>query len=128
MPLLVLAIPLYDTGSVILIRLQEGRPVMKGDTSHFSHRLVDLGMTRPQAVGTIHLACLAIGFSATVLGKLSETSGMLVIVQALIVLTIIALLERAGLKKSREQTANTHPHLGPLPSTRERGNDGSAPM
>ena len=127
-PLLVLAIPLYDTGSVILIRLQEGRPVMKGDTSHFSHRLVDLGMTRPQAVGTIHLACLAIGFSATVLGKLSETSGMLVIVQALIVLTIIALLERAGLKKSREQTANTHPHLGPLPSTRERGNDGSAPM
>lgn len=101
-PLLVLAIPLYDTGSVILIRLQEGRPVMKGDTSHFSHRLVDLGMTRPQAVGTIHLACLAIGFSATVLGKLNETNGMLVIVQALIVLTIIALLERAGLKKSRE--------------------------
>jgi len=102
-PLLVLAIPLYDTGSVILIRLQEGRPVMKGDTSHFSHRLVDLGMTRPQAVGTIHLACLAIGFSATMLGKLSETNGMLVIVQALIVLTIIALLERAGLKKSREK-------------------------
>lgn len=102
-PLLVLAIPLYDTGSVILIRLQEGRPVMKGDTSHFSHRLVDLGMTRPQAVGTIHLASLAIGFSATVLGKLSEANGMLVIVQALIVLTIIALLERAGLKKSRER-------------------------
>ncbi len=105
-PLLVLAIPLYDTGSVILIRLQEGRPVMKGDTSHFSHRLVDLGMTRPQAVGTIHLACLAIGFSATVLGKLSEANGMLVIVQALIVLTIIALLERAGLKKSRERGNN----------------------
>ncbi len=102
-PLLVLAIPLYDTGSVILIRLQEGRPVMKGDTSHFSHRLVDLGMTRQTAVGTIHLACLAIGFSATMLGKLSETNGMLVIVQALMVLTIIALLERAGLKKSREK-------------------------
>jgi len=102
-PLLVLAIPLYDTGSVILIRLTEGRPVMKGDTSHFSHRLVDLGMTRAQAVGTIHLACLAIGLSATVLGKLSEATGSLVIVQALMVLTIIALLERAGLKKSREK-------------------------
>ncbi len=93
-PLLVLAIPLYDTGSVILIRLQEGRPVMKGDTSHFSHRLADLGMSRPQAVGTIHLACLAIGLSATMLGKLSEINGLLVIVQALMVLTIVALLER----------------------------------
>ena len=86
-----LAIPLYDTGSVILIRLQEGRPVMKGDTSHFSHRLTDLGMSRPQAVGTIHLACLAIGFSATMLGKLSELDGLMVVAQALVVLTIIAL-------------------------------------
>jgi UDP-GlcNAc:undecaprenyl-phosphate GlcNAc-1-phosphate transferase len=102
-PLLVLAIPLYDTASVILIRLTEGRPVMKGDMSHFSHRLVDLGMTRAQAVGTIHLACLAIGLSATLLGKLSELAGMLVVVQALMVLAIIALLERAGLRKAKSK-------------------------
>ena len=95
-PILVLAIPLYDTASVILIRLKEKRPIMRGDNSHFSHRLVDLGMTRRQAVATIHLACLAIGLPATVLGQLSESHGFLIIGQAVLVLTIVALLERAG--------------------------------
>ena len=27
--------------------------MMKGDTSHFSHRLTNLGMSRPQAVATV---------------------------------------------------------------------------
>jgi UDP-GlcNAc:undecaprenyl-phosphate GlcNAc-1-phosphate transferase len=102
-PLLVLAIPLYDTLSVIVIRMREGRPVMKGDTSHFSHRLTELGMSRRQAVGTIHLACLAIGLSATLLGKVSEASGLLIIAQACMVLTIIALLEYAGGKRAKER-------------------------
>jgi UDP-GlcNAc:undecaprenyl-phosphate/decaprenyl-phosphate GlcNAc-1-phosphate transferase len=95
-PLLILAIPLYDTASVMAIRLKERRPLLRGDTSHFSHRLVDLGMTRRQAVATIHLACLAIGLPATVLGQLSETRGLLIIGQGLLVLTLVALLERAG--------------------------------
>jgi UDP-GlcNAc:undecaprenyl-phosphate/decaprenyl-phosphate GlcNAc-1-phosphate transferase len=101
-PLLILAIPLYDTFSVIVIRLKEGRPIMRGDTSHFSHRLTDLGMTRGQAVATIHLACLAIGLPATILGKLEPESGFLIVGQAVLVLTIVALLERAGRKKARE--------------------------
>ena len=95
-PVLILAIPLYDTFSVILIRLKEKRPIMRGDNSHFSHRLVDLGMNRRQAVTTIHLACLAIGIPATILGQLSERSGLLIIGQAFMVITLVALLERAG--------------------------------
>jgi UDP-GlcNAc:undecaprenyl-phosphate GlcNAc-1-phosphate transferase len=100
-PLLIMAIPLYDTCSVILIRLKEHRPVMRGDTSHFSHRLVDLGMSRRQAVFTIHLACLAISLPAIVLGSLPEERGFLIIGQALLVLTLIALLEHAGRKKQK---------------------------
>ncbi len=95
-PVLILAIPLYDTISVVVIRIKEGRPIMRGDTSHFSHRLVDLGMTRRQAVTTVHLACLAIGLPAVVLGQLSEERGLLIICQALLVLTMVALLERAA--------------------------------
>jgi UDP-GlcNAc:undecaprenyl-phosphate/decaprenyl-phosphate GlcNAc-1-phosphate transferase len=101
-PLLILAIPLYDTLSVIVIRLREGRPITRGDTSHFSHRLTDLGMSRREAVTTIHLACLAIGLPATVLGKLPPESGFLILGQALLVLTIVALLERASRRKNRE--------------------------
>ena len=45
-PLCVLAVPLYDTASVVLIRLRAGRSPFEGDKSHFSHRLVELGMTQ----------------------------------------------------------------------------------
>lgn len=95
-PFLILAIPLYDTLSVILIRIRERRPIMRGDNSHFSHRLVDLGMTRRHAVMTIHLACLAIGLPAITLRWLPEAHGFLIIGHSVLVLAIVALLERAG--------------------------------
>ena len=101
-PLLILAIPLYDTFSVILIRLKEHRPIMRGDTSHFSHRLVDLGMTRRQAVMTIHLACLAIALPATTLRWLPEAHGFLIIGHSILVLAIVALLERASRNRAGE--------------------------
>jgi UDP-GlcNAc:undecaprenyl-phosphate GlcNAc-1-phosphate transferase len=54
-PLLVMAVPLYDMTSVVLIRLREGRGPFQGDRRHFSHRLVARGLTPPQAVWTIDL-------------------------------------------------------------------------
>ncbi len=45
-PLCVLAVPIYDTASVVWIRLRAGRSPFHGDTNHFSHRLVALGLTR----------------------------------------------------------------------------------
>lgn len=113
-PLLVFAIPLYDTGSVMFIRLREGRPLLKGDTSHFSHRLVDLGMSHRQAVGTIHLAALAIAMPAAVIRRLSAAEGLLLAGQALLILTLIALLERAG-RQRQKQAAHSDAATPPEP-------------
>src|SRR4029453_580657 len=44
MPVLVLAVPLLDTATVMVIRLREGRPIYVGDRRHLSHRLVALGV------------------------------------------------------------------------------------
>ena len=63
-PILVLAVPIYDTFSVIIIRLREGRSVFVGDQSHISHRLVALGFSRRNAV-------LVIGAAAIFSGALS---------------------------------------------------------
>jgi len=49
-PLFVLAVPLADLVSVILIRLRLGQAVWIGDNNHFSHRLVLAGQTKPRAV------------------------------------------------------------------------------
>lgn len=60
-PLLVLAVPLADLVSVILIRRRLGQAVWVGDNNHFSHRLVRRGHTKPRAVLILLLIAAAIG-------------------------------------------------------------------
>lgn len=49
-PLLILAVPLYDLVSVVLIRWRKGQPFYVGDTNHVSHRLTRRGFSRSHAV------------------------------------------------------------------------------
>ena len=101
-PLLILAVPIFDIVSVTWIRLSEGRSPFDADTKHFSHRLVSLGMSRRQAVLTIYLVTAAIGLGATVLYYTSSAGALIVaLVQAAAVFAIIVNLERAGLSKER---------------------------
>lgn len=70
MPVIALGVPLFDTASVMWIRWRNGKPLMQGDTNHFSHRLVALGMTRVEAVVFIYGVTLLVGLAALVLGVL----------------------------------------------------------
>ncbi|HWL08712.1 MAG TPA: MraY family glycosyltransferase, partial [Planctomicrobium sp.] len=63
-PLLILAIPLYDFLTVISIRLRNGKSPFQPDRNHFSHRLTDLGLSRRNAVLTVHFATLTTGLGA----------------------------------------------------------------
>jgi UDP-GlcNAc:undecaprenyl-phosphate GlcNAc-1-phosphate transferase len=93
MPLVVLAVPLYDFVTVVAIRLREGRNPLFGDQRHFSHRLVEHGLSRRQAVLTIYLATLATGLTATLLPMASLRETVTVAGIVLMVLAIIAILE-----------------------------------
>ncbi len=94
-PLLVMAVPLYDTTSVILIRLREGRSPFEADRRHFSHRLVDRGLTPPLAVRTIYLVTLAGGLGALLLPRLwmDRAGACVVVAQTVCLLGVVALLE-----------------------------------
>ena len=93
-PLLVMAVPLYDTASVVLIRIREGRSPFQPDRSHFSHRLVERGLTPPRAVATIDLVTLAAGLGALLLHRLDSAAEAAVVVgQALCLMGVVALLE-----------------------------------
>lgn len=96
-PLLVMAVPLYDTFTVILIRLREGRSPFQADRRHFSHRLVERGLTAPQAVRTIALVSLACGLGAPLLHRLNGAGAAILIAQALCMVGVIAVLERSEL-------------------------------
>ena len=96
-PLFVLAVPLYDFCSVLLIRLREGRSPFHADKRHFSHRLVDIGLRPSRAVLTIHLATLTTGLGALLLYEVKGWTGAFVIAALVFcVLAIIAILETVG--------------------------------
>jgi UDP-GlcNAc:undecaprenyl-phosphate GlcNAc-1-phosphate transferase len=93
-PLLVLAIPLYDLLTVTLIRLAQGKSPLKGDTQHFSHRLVRRGLSRRAAVGIIWACTLATGLGGIMLARVEAWQAALVVAQTAAVLLVLAVLER----------------------------------
>ncbi len=95
-PLIVLAVPLYDFVSVVILRLRAHVSPFKGDTRHFSHRLVRRGMTVRAAVLTICLCTAVTGIAAVLLPRVSDWAAILLAGQTLGVLCIVALLESAG--------------------------------
>jgi len=96
MPLVILAVPLYDFTSVVLLRLLQGKSPFVGDTQHFSHRLVQRGMSKRQAVLTIYLATATTSLGAMILPGLSNIGAALVFAQTILILLIIAILENPG--------------------------------
>jgi UDP-GlcNAc:undecaprenyl-phosphate GlcNAc-1-phosphate transferase len=52
--LLILVVPLFDTGFVLVLRRLAGRPATKGGTDHVSHRIVSLGFSERSAVRILY--------------------------------------------------------------------------
>jgi UDP-GlcNAc:undecaprenyl-phosphate GlcNAc-1-phosphate transferase len=104
MPVLVLAVPLIDTTTVVFIRLKERRPIYIGDTRHLSHRLVSLGFTQRAAVQFIYLATLCFGLGAVGLSHATPTQSWLIMLQSLgfvaLILTLLFLERRRQPRES----------------------------
>jgi UDP-GlcNAc:undecaprenyl-phosphate GlcNAc-1-phosphate transferase len=92
-PLCVMAVPLYDMTTVILIRLRAGNSPFEADKNHFSHRLVDLGLTRPQAVLTVYLTTATCGLAALVLPRVDTVGAAIIMLMVGCVLALIGILE-----------------------------------
>jgi UDP-GlcNAc:undecaprenyl-phosphate/decaprenyl-phosphate GlcNAc-1-phosphate transferase len=95
-PLLVLAVPLFDLMMVMWIRIRHRQPVYHADVNHLSHRLVRLGLPQSWAVTLIYLITLTLGLGATMLLWSQMTAALIIIVQSLCILAIVTLLERLG--------------------------------
>jgi UDP-GlcNAc:undecaprenyl-phosphate GlcNAc-1-phosphate transferase len=101
-PLLVMAVPLYDMTTVISIRLLTGQSPFKADKNHFSHRLVDLGLTKPQAVLTVYLTTATCGLGALLLHRVDRTGAVLIMLLIGCVLWLIGVLETTARRTIRK--------------------------
>jgi UDP-GlcNAc:undecaprenyl-phosphate GlcNAc-1-phosphate transferase len=95
-PFCVFAVPLYDLVTVVSIRLRRGQSPFEGDKNHFSHRLVELGLSKTQAVLTIYLLTATCGLGALLLHEVDEVGAVLIILLVSCILLLIGILETAG--------------------------------
>jgi UDP-GlcNAc:undecaprenyl-phosphate GlcNAc-1-phosphate transferase len=97
-PLVVLAVPLYDTASVILTRLRNRKPLFEGDRNHVAHRLLALGMTPRGAALTVYAMTAMTGLAAVLLLQVDALGAAIILAQLALTFGVIALLDRTGRK------------------------------
>jgi len=93
LPLIAVAVPLYDFASVMLLRISQGKNPLVGDTQHFSHRLRRRGLTDRQTALTLYLATLCTGLGATFLYQVNLVGAILIVIQTCLILAIIGVFE-----------------------------------
>jgi UDP-GlcNAc:undecaprenyl-phosphate GlcNAc-1-phosphate transferase len=101
MPLAIMAVPLFDTLSVMFIRHRHGAPLFVGDRNHFSHRLLKMGFSVREAALTIALLTGASGLLALPLRSLELSSALIHLGGLAMLFAVIIALEIVG---RREQS------------------------
>jgi UDP-GlcNAc:undecaprenyl-phosphate GlcNAc-1-phosphate transferase len=81
MPVVVLAVPIVDTATVVVIRLREGRPIYVGDNRHLSHTLTALGFSQRGAVLFLYLVTFTLGLGAASLSDATLGQSLLILLQ-----------------------------------------------
>jgi UDP-GlcNAc:undecaprenyl-phosphate GlcNAc-1-phosphate transferase len=110
MPVIVMALPLYDLLVVSALRLSRGKSPFVGDTNHFSHRLVARGMSRRTAVLCLYLVTAATAIGGILLPHVNTPfAAALLFVQTVLILGVVALLEQHPLPPKSEP----HPIANP---------------
>ncbi len=102
MPILILGVPIFDTFSVICLRLKSRQSIFEADKRHFSHRLVNLGMTQRRAVLLVYLVTFCVGINAILLRSVQMWGALVILVQVIAIFGIIISLELAARKRRDE--------------------------
>lgn len=116
-PLLALSVPIFDTVSVVYIRWRAKVPIFQGDRRHFSHRLVNIGMTQQQAVEFIYLVAAVTGLGAGLLRQVNTVGTIIIMAQTFGLFLLLVLIMSAGNKRWR-----VHPSEAAKTQETPRGN------
>ncbi|GAV22168.1 glycosyltransferase family 4 protein [Carboxydothermus pertinax] len=86
-PVLVMAIPIFDTLFAIIRRFFAGRPIFKPDKGHLHHCILELGYSQRKTVLIIYLLNIFLGIVALYVNLLTFTQAVLLIVVILLAIT-----------------------------------------
>lgn len=78
-PLIILGLPLYDTGFVVLMRLLKGRSPVRKSKDHFALRLITLGFSEHKVLIFMYLFCIIFCVCALLVNKVANFFGITLI-------------------------------------------------
>ncbi len=122
MPVLLLSVPLYDTSSVVFIRLKEHRNIFQGDRRHAHHRLVAAGFSEKTAVFFLWIMTFMTGIGAVLLVTADLWNSILIFSQVVVAFALIVLVKHVRFRTSANQDAK------PLDSCRDTGGISGEPL
>ncbi|HMH52705.1 MAG TPA: MraY family glycosyltransferase [Candidatus Acidoferrum sp.] len=106
-PTLILGVPLFDIAFVGTVRVMTGKVhgvrewLAYAGRDHIHHRFEALGFSRPRSVFLIFSISTTLGLSAILLERATPPQAVLILLQAICVLTLIAVLETVGRGRGR---------------------------
>lgn len=105
-PVLILAVPIFDTIFVTLTRALNNRPISQGGKDHTSHRLVALGLSEKKAVLLLYVISGACGLFALMYGKLKVIHIFILLAVLFIGIFIFGIFLGTEVKVYSEQDLN----------------------
>jgi len=78
-PVVVLGLPILDTTIVLFSRWRDGRPLFQGGRDHISHRLVNIGLPVPAAVGLLCFSGVCLGWLGFVISRATAEIGFMLL-------------------------------------------------
>ena len=103
-PVLALALPLFDTLFAIIRRLLRGQNPMTPDRGHLHHRLIDHGLSQKQAVAVLYSLSAMLGLTAVVICTTGKLRMLLLIIDL-----VIAAAVGVFVYETIEHPAQPHP-------------------
>ena len=105
--LMIMGLPIFDTGLALIRRLRNKRPIFGGDRSHFYDQLVDRGLSvRMTIVVSYALAVLAV---VVAVGTLALRTRHMALLYVLILAAVAVLAAFGGFIKVDASSAQTKP-------------------
>ncbi len=99
MPLIVLAIPIYEMIMVVCVRLKKGLSIFKPSKDHLSYRIADVGLSVRGAVLLIYFLTICTGIAALLMPGADLLGSLLILAQVIFILSIVAILIHYGKKE-----------------------------
>lgn len=118
-PLLAIAVPLFDTVFAFTRRILKGQSPMQADRGHFHHRLIDMGLSQKQAVAVLYSISAILGLAAVLITTSGEIKALILILG----FCFCAFLWAFVYGKLHHNTDNAENETKPLDGSFEAGAD-----